>query len=135
MKIFAIAGTFFQRSERLGISHLSEAEGGTMAVITEESMSHVFSGHFQIPSLGNCYGLLLDAYGQSILEGAMTDDRLSFQKIYERTGNSVWYNYKKCGNIWIGTYEGDVVPQGPTRCVITEIGENLFPNGPAVTES
>jgi hypothetical protein len=136
VKILSIAGTFFQRSERLSISHQSETEGGTVAIITEELMSHVFSGHCSLREEDGYFeGVMIDTYGPSDFRGILLDDRLTFWKYYLRTRNGVSYTYKKCGNIWIGTYEGDVVPQGPTRCVITEISENLFANGPAITES
>ncbi len=135
MKIFAIAGTFFQKSEQLDIHQLRETEGGTIAVITKESMSHAFSGHFQIRSNDHCHGLLLDAYGPAFLQGAMTDDKLSFEKVYQRTGNSVWYNYTKtAGGLWIGTYEGDHVPPGTTRCFLTELEASLFSLDPVVSD-
>ncbi len=134
VKIFAIAGTFFQKIGQLSIRHLSETEGGTVAVINEESMSHAFSGHCSLREEdGYLEGLMIDTYGPSDFSGVLLDDRLSFRKYYLLTGNYVRYTYKKCGSVWIGTYEGDVVPQGPTRCFVTEITENLFPNGPAVT--
>ena len=131
MKIFAIAGTFFQTSERLSIRHHSETEGGTAAVLTQESMSYAFSGHFSAHPRGNCYGQMLDAYGPSTLEGALTEDRFSFVKTYLRTGNNVWYNYQKSRRgIWVGTYDGDHVSPGTTRCILTELEESLFSLNP-----
>jgi hypothetical protein len=131
MKVFAIAGTFFQTSEQLDIRHQSENEGGTVAIITQESMSHVFSGYFQVPSLGNCYGQLVDAYGLAVIEGATSDTQLSFEKVYQRTGNTVWYNYTKTDTgLWVGTYEGDHVAAGITHCIITELDETLFSLNP-----
>lgn len=133
MKILSFAGTFFLTSDRLSISHNSATEGGTIAVVTKESMSHAFSGHCHMQEEDGFFeGVMIDAYGPSQFDGVFSDNKLFFTKRYLRTGNCVNYSYEKSdGNTFIGTYIGDMVPEGITRCIVTKLDEALFRLDPA----
>lgn len=131
MKIYAIAGTFYQETTEPLIVYAAEAVGGTHVELVAQQMSHTFSGYFAIINkemLEIGHGVMIDTYGPSalsILE--MEDDKFIFQKSYERSENIVSYFMQRGDSgVWTGRYHSLQVGEGDARCLLTELPEALF---------
>jgi hypothetical protein len=51
---------------------------------------------------------LIDCYGRSIIEGEISPRQLLFNKIYQDSGNEIFYQYYKNEmGVWIGEYSSN----------------------------
>ena len=125
--IFLIQGVFFQNQEWLG-TRMVPVEG-MVAVIEKGLIWDMYAGVIRPnPNFpGQLIGGMKDHYGESILSDIeVSDIQVKFTKKYNRRDDKIEYLFKvKDGNTWAGEYHGDVVGQGLSRCIVTEMDDSF----------
>jgi len=127
-KLYSIQGTIFQ---------LRSGE-------PVETHPTFYSGHFVLNPDGKICektGQMIDKFGSSvILEGFMDKDEFRFLKKYLRGHyskqsykNVIEFKFKKEGNLWVGSFEGNLnigedTNSGESKC-ITSLVEGFKPIG------
>ena len=130
-----ITGVFFQDVKNLRVGHDEKIEARVM--LQDVELQALFIGVIgSVRDTGelrvNIDGVMNDHYGSSTIHNfVLTKNKLTFLKIYDRTGTPVKYSFKK-GNdkFWAGTWKNPQM-EGITRCAISDVGENweLFDRG------
>lgn len=69
-------------------------------------------------------GELFDVWGLSSIEGNLLPNELNFNKSY-RKRSPIKYQFKRKGNLWVGTYQGNDCGVGESLCEIVKL-ENKF---------
>ncbi|MDP3987115.1 MAG: hypothetical protein Q8P81_02710 [Nanoarchaeota archaeon] len=75
-------------------------------------------------------GRLEDIYGESSIRGSLSlsQREMSFRKIYEGSEEIVEYQFKKIGDLWVGTYRWGGALQGESLCELISPRGNLINN-------
>ncbi len=130
-KLFLIQGLFSQEQQRFGIGY---KPGIGEAVFVKPQMIQCFFSGFIGPQpeiageFPGMTGMMQDHYGEAEIADAMvTDESVSFTKIYIRRGDPIFYEFtKKEGDDWLGTYKGPAVGKGLAKCRITLVEDTFF---------
>lgn len=124
-----IQGFFFQNHNWLTTVHRSEVEGGVGAAIQSGLCRFMYAGII-FPNPENkteLIGETSDRFGESRLFDIVIDcNEARFVKKYDNRNDTINYQFKKNGNLWIGSYSGKATGEGGTKCIITDVPDNLF---------
>jgi hypothetical protein len=73
-------------------------------------------------------GTMVDHAGESdIVDIQLTEDTLSFSKLYLGREDCIDYTFKKqLDGTWEGEYVGDAVGRGKSRCVLTPVPDDFL---------
>lgn len=127
--IYAIQGLFYQ--DPSGTNLLQSK------LFVKKNLTHTLFSGIIAPSPddtdGNLFGVLQDHWGVSNLtEIEFSEKTLNFIKQYETRNDKIRYSFEtKIGNVWIGTYHGNMVGHGFAKCLITTLDQNFFDPTPA----
>jgi hypothetical protein len=90
----------------------------------------MFAGDFEpyLPVPGYFVGSMTDHAGQAELVAVkLTEDTLSFSKLYLHREDCIDYTFKKQPDgTWEGEYVGDAVGRGKSRCVLTPVPDDFL---------
>jgi len=96
----------------------------------------LFEGIIRCQENGNFRGELTDVRGKSRIEGILKnhEGEMYFRKQYFARNDSIFYLFRKQGNLWVGVYMGVGVEIGEAQCEIFEKNQVIDWNRRVFTE-
>lgn len=115
---YLIQGFYFQDKYYLGVQAVPI--DGNVAVMKRGIFHDMFAGLIWQENSSSWIGLMNDSEGQSRLEEVhLTPTELDFCKQYDGRQDSILYQFRLEGTLWVGSYTGTKVGQGDANCVLT----------------
>ncbi|EKD58397.1 MAG: hypothetical protein ACD_56C00138G0001 [uncultured bacterium] len=124
-----IQGFFYQKHDWLDVVRCSEIDGGSRVVIEGGLCCFMYAGViFPIHDEPSRFmGEMSDHFGESRLyDIQITPEKITFEKKYLRRRDTISYVFEKKDGLWVGEYLGRACGSGSSKCIITEVPDDLF---------
>ena len=130
MSLLVVPGKFAvpykERNEKLHLYSIA----GWLEQISCESAATCFGGFFRYnpKEMKIVDGQIADIWGKAHIRGRMTQEKLTFTKLYDHRNDQIVYEFTRNGDLWVGKYtypslESLKLPEDTAQCITTKISE------------